>query len=185
MSTGRNGLEVKTHLFSRRILNTFLASFASFVIVVGPPARGGNAPGHRSCRSASDSFVPSVSTTIVPYHPGSTKRPGDSGIGIRAGDGGRRGPLEDIDMRCFEGARMTKEERCTQRTTLWMLPCGLEATRDLVLGCQIEVRRTYVSVRTRSCRSWRLAAISWPQGARSMWTTGLVEAGPVRMTRWK
>src|SRR6266576_4686210 len=96
-------------LLSLRILNTLRASAAGFIPIwpATPLARGGNAPGpHLSCKSASDSFVPSVSTITVPYHPGSTKSPRVSGTRIRE------------DPWILGGGRMRNEERLTQRTTL-------------------------------------------------------------------
>lgn len=75
-----------TNLFSLKIRNTLRFSICACVTwcPFTPLARGGNAPGpHLSCKSANASFVPSVSTTMVPYHPGSINRLLLSGIGMR------------------------------------------------------------------------------------------------------
>ena len=108
-----------TNLFSLKIRNTFRFSICACVTwsPFTPLARGGNAPGpHLSCKSANASFVPSVSTTMVPYHPGSMKRLLLSGIGMRPFGGG---PRVWLLYRCGpRDGRMENEERCTQRTTL-------------------------------------------------------------------
>ena len=70
----------------------------------------------RSCKSARPSFVPSASTTTVPYQPGSMNK-SVCGMDIRAGGiRVRFGPyLAAIGA---GGGRMRKDERWTQRTTL-------------------------------------------------------------------
>ena len=119
----RKAVTHHAHLFSLNIRNTFLLSWFN-----DDPARpfvplglGGNtARPHRSCKSASASLVPSVSTTIVPNHPGSTNRPFESGMGMRAVVGvGRVLAWLGGRIEIRFGGRMTNEDRFTQRTTLW------------------------------------------------------------------
>lgn len=115
------------HLLSRNILNTMrlAASFAArsgleLTPGAAPAARMGNAPRQRAWRSANPSFVPSASTTTVPYQPGSISH---------APPGAGPGPtFFGTDMRIglpFDEGRIVNDERCTHRTTIWCPPCGL------------------------------------------------------------
>lgn len=109
-----------THLLSLRILKTFRLSISRAVrsgltlrLAAAPIALIGNAPRQRSWRSARPSFVPSASTTTVPYQPGSTSH---------APPGPGPGPTNfGTEMRSGfppEGGRIVNDERCTQRTTM-------------------------------------------------------------------
>lgn len=168
---------------------TFLFSTCAWLVCPFIPlGLGGNAPGpHRSWRSASASFVPSVSTTMTPYHPWSTKRLFESGIGIRPVEDGPLVPFRYL-WAPLEG-RMVKEDRCTQRTTLWYAPWGLDCINTFNMTKvhipSEKLSQTHVSVLTRSWSSCKFIAISSPQGLISIWAIGLLRLAPVRMTRWK